>query len=40
MAVVEAGRMRTTGVFLLKMGEKLGFREAQRIVVETREPES
>lgn len=40
VAVLAAGRMRTTGVLLLKMGEKLGFDEAQRIVAETGEPES
>ncbi|MGL9724801.1 hypothetical protein [Sodalis sp. (in: enterobacteria)] len=40
MAVVAAGRMRTTGVLLIKMGDKLGFAEAQRIVADTREAES
>nr|WP_281418218.1 FAD-dependent oxidoreductase [Candidatus Sodalis endolongispinus] len=40
VAVVAAGRMRTTGVLLLKMGAKLGFSEAQHIVAETGEPES
>lgn len=40
VAVVAVGRMRPTGVLLLIMDAKLGFREAQRIVAETREPDS
>ncbi|MFT4464741.1 MAG: FAD-dependent oxidoreductase [Sodalis sp. (in: enterobacteria)] len=40
VAVVAAGRMRTTGVLLIKMGKKISFAEAQRIVADTREAKS
>lgn len=40
VVVVAAGRMRTAGVLLIEMGDKLGFAEAQRIVADTREAES
>ncbi|TKI06328.1 FAD-dependent oxidoreductase [Martelella alba] len=37
-AVVAAGRMRTTGTLLVRMGEPLTLREARRIVNEVAEP--
>lgn len=40
VVVVAAGRMRTAGVLLIEMGDKLGFAGAQRIVADTREAES